>query len=589
METVDLHKLLHSALCTSEGQAGYIEAAEEMGYGFDLRGHSMTPEERKACNYKKMWALQATKEVGQGVSIEDLTKQGLEADIPEKPLNQKFVPDASHQSSLKTSSGKKLVTESADKNLSTQLNELAAGEQLRLRCYDVPDYPYLIIERNPKYPNLFILANENEAGEQVNVVKFSSKENTLYWASRCEPLVEEYKMSKNKTSNLNESVELEYRDLPIEILISRGTPGGYYSPSLGNWLPDEGETEEVEVDYTYHADKQEVEELLADYCAEDGWIDEHEGYTDEELYQYVSDNLDELVTKYKEELLKAFEEKAIEAAEEEHWDDYLYESAESNPYIFKDLKEAIEDEAELSGFWDDVEEIEEIEEVEEDFEPIDTKSVWEDLEYPDLEPLTPYDWSEPDLDATPVDWVFVAEKDIFDPQGFVTTYTWYKSGDDKTHLFMIGDETPDEHYADHVCRSEGEAQDWFNSYANETSDETFMEDVELPEEAVEEELVADDSLEDSKPSASGHLTEGRMKDLSIDVENAGGKEKLALKLEKELAALDSELSFLTDIAPREIGRGGAFDSMDEIEAAKAGVKEERALALAKIKILRGAR
>lgn len=580
METVDLRKLLHSALCTSEGQAGYIEAAEEMGYGFDLRGHSMTPEEQKACNYKKMWALQATKEVGQGVSIGDLMKQGLEADITEKPLNQKFVPDVSHQSSLKTSSGKKLVAESVDKNLSTQLNELAAGEQLRLRCYDVPDYPYLIIERNPKYPNLFILANENEAGKQINITKFSSKENTIYWASKCDEAIEmeETKLNESMTEG---DVELYYDSLPISIYVG-GHSYGYYDVGYGNWLPDEGKEKEIEVEYTYEADRTSVEECLADWYYKDHPDQEPE--EEEEIWKFIEEHFDELVDQYMDKLLYHFEDDAIEEAQDKDWSDYLYEGYhKENPYTFKSLQEAAEDEEELPGFWDEVENLPE--EVEEEFEDVEVvKPYWEDLEEPELD-ANPYSWDSDYMEREESTWEFVAEKDVFDEGGFLNQYVWYKSTKDPNkHIFMFNDDLPEEDQADHICHSTSEARDWFNAYEGFSEEDLDYEtDVELGEE-VEEELQADDCRQFIKHST---LQEGKMKDLDLDIKSEGGKNKLISKLEKDLAALESERSFLTDFAPREIGAGGAFDSREEIDSALETVEKEISLTRAKLAVLGG--
>lgn len=65
------------------------------------------------------------------------------------------------------------------------------------------------------------------------------------------------------------------------------------------------------------------------------------------------------------------------------------------------------------------------------------------------------------------DWVKVASKPVYDDDGFVDEYTWYKSKDGKLHIFMRGDSdiyTPDRDYADWETESEKEASDWFDSY-----------------------------------------------------------------------------------------------------------------------------
>lgn len=67
------------------------------------------------------------------------------------------------------------------------------------------------------------------------------------------------------------------------------------------------------------------------------------------------------------------------------------------------------------------------------------------------------------------DWVRVASKPVYDDEGFVDEYTWYKSKDGKLHIFMLGDSdiyTPDRDYADWETESEKEASEWFDSYGD---------------------------------------------------------------------------------------------------------------------------
>lgn len=59
------------------------------------------------------------------------------------------------------------------------------------------------------------------------------------------------------------------------------------------------------------------------------------------------------------------------------------------------------------------------------------------------------------------------------------------------------------------------------------------------------------------------LEESYMSDLDIDIRDP----EFVERLEKNIAALESELSFLKDQAPKEIHKGGAFDSQEEIDDA----------------------
>lgn len=573
---VDIWQLIGDCLDNHpECQADYIETMEEAGYGFNLDGQLMTPEERQACDYGRMWAIQAAKETGQ--SLEDLLRQGEEAGLIKRFSNQKDT--LSLPSKFKAPLGGKLIIEAASKELVSQLDNLAVGNKLRLHCYNLPDYPYLVIERNPKYPNLFILANENEVGEQINITKFSSTENAIYWASRCDEAIE-MKETKLNESMTKGDVELYYDSLPISIYVG-GHSYGYYDIGYGNWLPDEGEEKEIEVGYTYEADRTSVEECLADWYYEDHPDQEPE--TEEEIWKFIEDHFEELVNNYMDRLLDHFEDDAAEEAQDKDWSDYLYEGYhKENPYIFKSLQEAAEDKEGLPGFWDEVENLPE--EAEEDFEEIETKYYWEDLEEPELD-ANPYSWDNDYMEREESNWEFVAEKDIFDEDGFLNQYVWYKSiKDPNKHIFMFNDDLPEEDQADHVCNSVSEARDWFNAYEGfPEEDFDYEADVELEEE-VEEELRADDCRQFTKHST---LQEGKMKDLDLDIKNEGGKNKLISKLESDLAALESERSFLTDFAPREIGAGGAFDSREEITTALEAVEKEISLTRAKLAVLRG--
>lgn len=72
-------------------------------------------------------------------------------------------------------------------------------------------------------------------------------------------------------------------------------------------------------------------------------------------------------------------------------------------------------------------------------------------------------WEIEDTDSV---WTLKASKSVPDSDGFMTEYAWYTDG--SKHIFMFGDTdiyTPDESYADQVCETEQEAQEWFDSYS----------------------------------------------------------------------------------------------------------------------------
>ncbi len=86
------------------------------------------------------------------------------------------------------------------------------------------------------------------------------------------------------------------------------------------------------------------------------------------------------------------------------------------------------------------------------------------------------------------DWSFVASKSVLDSDGFQTDYTWYSNADG-TQVFVFGDNDiykPEDGYFDHICDSENEAREWFDSYKGfENIDET--EDIsEIEQETSED-------------------------------------------------------------------------------------------------------
>lgn len=228
--------------------------------------------------------------ISQGVGLaEDLDKPDCPITVEDGHFIEKS--DNSVEESLK------------DMDIKTKIRNLKDDEVLTLTQHDVPDFPYLKIKKNPKFDNMFIIWDENDAGEIVNRVNFSSFNNTVYWAEKCDEAFKDQpeevnESMENNNFNGSDSVELEYTDLPI-IVYEGGSPSGRFDTNFGNWLPDEGEERELEVDYTYTITKNDALEVIQDEILESP-SEEIEKMTDEEFNKYLEDNFDELFDKYEE-------------------------------------------------------------------------------------------------------------------------------------------------------------------------------------------------------------------------------------------------------------------------------------------------
>lgn len=71
----------------------------------------------------------------------------------------------------------------------------------------------------------------------------------------------------------------------------------------------------------------------------------------------------------------------------------------------------------------------------------------------------------------------IDSKMVMDSDGFYTDYTWYRDKENGTSFFMFGDKdiyAPDPDYADYVCDSDEEAEEWFSDYIGfEDDDDDF--------------------------------------------------------------------------------------------------------------------
>lgn len=82
------------------------------------------------------------------------------------------------------------------------------------------------------------------------------------------------------------------------------------------------------------------------------------------------------------------------------------------------------------------------------------------------------------------------------------------------------------------------------------------------------------------------LDEGAMSDLDIEIQE-NGYDELIDKIERDIEDLEREERFLTKQAPREIGRGGNFDSQEDIDSALTATRRELEREKAKLAIVRG--
>ena len=471
------------------------------------------------------------------------------------------------------------ITESFD-DIKSKLKSLQDGEDtLTIKGPEGAEFPYLKIKANPKFENIYSLWGEDEEGNIYNEIKYSTLQNTIF------------QIKKYKEQTMTESTEskqvietIYYSDLPIELNI--GNPRGYYDETFGNWLPDDRYVT-AHVDWYYDVPKYDIDEVLGDLLIKDSPRGQFENLSDDEFWTYIEDHYDELFKKYETQIEDKFRDAAIEqAAEKIDWDSYGepdYDDIDEclrthyddeGHYIFKDFRDAAD--VELKEFWDEPEE-----QHEEEFKPVDTQLEMEGLDAndPTLK-FTDYEWNEQDPEDTKSDWEEVASKNVFDSDGFLTDYVWYTDGD--RHGFVFGDSDryrPEDGDFDwEIDIVEGkeaeayrEAQDWFNSYRGFEEEDPDFDEVILEDEPVVEDFKAQDCL-----------TESYMNDLSVDMQEAGGKERLMKSLERQILALQSELDFLNTIAPREVGAGGNFDSMEEVK--EAATQTEKALRTAQAKL-----
>ena len=221
--------------------------------------------------------------------------------------------------------------EEAETTIKNSLDDLEDGEAL---VYKVVDgfglYDKLVVTKNPKYTDKYIMWNEDKDKEVFNKTEMSDLFNTVYWIKK-EALTyipkkvkvkDVYKVKENMDNPKNiyegvddkETVDLFYDDLYVEV---------YFGDT--DWETGYGEEEfSGKIDYTYTVDIQDVIEFLEDflYSREPEYAKIED---DDEAYKWIYDHFNELFDKYEKDILEYFREDAEDDAQNnEYIEDYIY-------------------------------------------------------------------------------------------------------------------------------------------------------------------------------------------------------------------------------------------------------------------------
>ena len=132
-----------------------------------------------------------------------------------------------------------------------------------------------------------------------NVNVDASNGNMSTGESCCESYTTEETIMNDNT------IVLEYENLPVDVKTREGNPSGRYSYSFGNHLPDDDEFTTMLIDWDYEVDVDDIIEVLQD-------LDEVQyelgidNLTEEEYQKMLEDNVDILVDKHNKKLLDYF-------------------------------------------------------------------------------------------------------------------------------------------------------------------------------------------------------------------------------------------------------------------------------------------
>lgn len=123
----------------------------------------------------------------------------------------------------------------------------------------------------------------------------------------------------------DEMITLHYDNIPVEVVVRRGRPRGYYDTGMRQWYPDEDKTRLIHVSWTYDADKQDVIEFLQDISE----VQEKLGLDsidDADYDKKLNDTFDKLVAEYLDDIKDYFYDDAIQDAQENYKYNSYYES-----------------------------------------------------------------------------------------------------------------------------------------------------------------------------------------------------------------------------------------------------------------------
>lgn len=159
----------------------------------------------------------------------------------------------------------------------------------------------------------------------ITYLWFANHEDATLYTNIVKGIVDESKgESKSDTllEGTSDKIDLEYKNLEIEVCVREGNPNGYYDSDFGNWLPDDDEFDNVKIDYTYKVDKDDVINYLEENCITDADRPDWYDIDNEEADKWTIEHFDELFSKYIDNILDYFEDEAREEAEEKYKYDY---------------------------------------------------------------------------------------------------------------------------------------------------------------------------------------------------------------------------------------------------------------------------
>lgn len=125
----------------------------------------------------------------------------------------------------------------------------------------------------------------------------------------CEAMSSDYRL---------DYVTLEYANIPVEHQIKLGNPMGYYDSYYGMWLPDDGESEELYIDWSYEVPKQEIIDYLAEKEETLEYLNVDEDIDSDRLNQLIDAHFDELFVALEDDIYKHFYDRAVANARENY-------------------------------------------------------------------------------------------------------------------------------------------------------------------------------------------------------------------------------------------------------------------------------